>query len=671
MALNRYIKILLFFSIASFLWANQALANTYTSEIFSSLSSCESQKEKNNSLYPNFYRSNCVESSQGKFHYNICDTNYCVATVNKKKLVEAKDPGVYDYDNNIWSKYTTDYQLDEKTQQHIEKIANKLEKRFQKMSVSDLDKWNDNFINVIDKLSERSKNSKKNLALLQWVKKEVNSVVEKQKKENNLCKEQYGEGWKEAKIFDIEAKTVEWIQWNMKYTLACEYNEPKIVLPKEKDDEDEPLHYYDPKDDKIKIDTFEVEKTSVYVKKDWLSLNVSFTENVGSRNIFLRMFNDNEYKETNLKNYMKGKFDYSGWEFYPDGSPHFPNDNMVITPGVWYVLEIYDADNKKVLEQYELKLEGSSPKKIQKMSPIRNLFDGNKNRGSDKENDDTSNWDTSNTEEKTETYQKYLTPVSKQELYWFISNLQREMETHISWDQNFVYITDEYAISRKKYYWNQIYTEEWVCPAWYQLNSGQIWDQYTKEVIAYYLAKNRWLYTHLDQKYLKIDNKLVYDRYYGFTIKLRQYDRREQDYSTKTPLDRIKKESHKTYFDTNNFYFSNPWLALNAVDNYDNYHSWNSNMGSEKVATLLPVLCENRNYVESSDNLRKPLYDSIKTIKSDFYMKNSESSSGRDMFYTYWLKMVSDWKRPNERQYFLPVRASNWTQYIIFTKKID
>jgi hypothetical protein len=92
MTLSKYISFVPFFVFFFILSINSTSANTYTSEIFSSLSRCESQKEKNNSLYPSFYRSDCVEAQDGKFHYNICDTNYCVTNIQTNQLKEIKDP---------------------------------------------------------------------------------------------------------------------------------------------------------------------------------------------------------------------------------------------------------------------------------------------------------------------------------------------------------------------------------------------------------------------------------------------------------------------------------------------------------------------------------------------------------------------------------------------------
>jgi hypothetical protein len=59
------------------------------------------------------------------------------------------------------------------------------------MSQSDLEQWNDNFLRVIEKLSEKSKNNEKNIALIKGIKQEVQLVIEKQKQENDLCKNQY------------------------------------------------------------------------------------------------------------------------------------------------------------------------------------------------------------------------------------------------------------------------------------------------------------------------------------------------------------------------------------------------------------------------------------------------------------------------------------------------
>jgi hypothetical protein len=92
MTLRNYISAIGLSFISLLLLGTKVSANSYTSEVFSSINQCNQQKEKNNNLYLNFYRSDCVESSDGKFYYNICDTNYCVANQNTDKFIENKDP---------------------------------------------------------------------------------------------------------------------------------------------------------------------------------------------------------------------------------------------------------------------------------------------------------------------------------------------------------------------------------------------------------------------------------------------------------------------------------------------------------------------------------------------------------------------------------------------------
>lgn len=184
--------------LCTILLINGVSANSYTSELHSSKAQCDIEKQNNDKLYPNFYRSNCVENSEWKYHYNICDTNHCVANdhVDVNKFTEIKDPWVYQYDANSAS-----YNIDEKTALKIQKISAGLEKRFQKMSASDLEAWNTNFLSVMDKMAEKSKDNKKNYALVKSIQSEVAQVIKKQQNENDLCEKQYGLGWKEAQFF--------------------------------------------------------------------------------------------------------------------------------------------------------------------------------------------------------------------------------------------------------------------------------------------------------------------------------------------------------------------------------------------------------------------------------------------------------------------------------------
>jgi hypothetical protein len=59
------------------------------------------------------------------------------------------------------------------------------------MSEEDLETWNQNFLKVLDQLEEKSSSNHKNLALIGLIKKEVLIIIEKQKQENDLCKNQF------------------------------------------------------------------------------------------------------------------------------------------------------------------------------------------------------------------------------------------------------------------------------------------------------------------------------------------------------------------------------------------------------------------------------------------------------------------------------------------------
>jgi hypothetical protein len=122
MTLRNYINVIGVSFISLLLLATKVSANSYTSEVFSSINQCNQQKEKNNNLYPNFYRSDCVESSDGKFYYNICDTNYCIANQGRSELVENKANEVYQHDN-INTTISNTYILDNTTNEKIQQIA--------------------------------------------------------------------------------------------------------------------------------------------------------------------------------------------------------------------------------------------------------------------------------------------------------------------------------------------------------------------------------------------------------------------------------------------------------------------------------------------------------------------------------------------------------------------
>lgn len=224
--------------------STNVFANNYTSEIFSSQESCNTQKDKNDTLYPNFSRSECTQSKSWDFYYNICDTNYCVTSQDSSKLVENKEKELYQYDSSSMTVASSDYKLDDATSEKLKNLAEWLETRFQKMSEWDLEKWNENFIGVLDKLAERSKNNDKNLALIDGIKNQIWIVLTKQKAENDLCKNQYWIGWKEASFFFESDNMITWIEWNKKHTLACEFKEvikKPIIIIEDKIDITKPI----------------------------------------------------------------------------------------------------------------------------------------------------------------------------------------------------------------------------------------------------------------------------------------------------------------------------------------------------------------------------------------------------------------------------------------------
>jgi hypothetical protein len=86
---------------------------------------------------------------------------------------------------------SSDYKIDDATSEKLKSLAEGLESRFQKMSEADLEKWNENFASVVEKLADKSINNEKNLALIDGIQKQIAIVIKKQQEENDLCKNQY------------------------------------------------------------------------------------------------------------------------------------------------------------------------------------------------------------------------------------------------------------------------------------------------------------------------------------------------------------------------------------------------------------------------------------------------------------------------------------------------
>ena len=173
-------KILYFFCVTSIilltLFAEKVFANNILSSSHQDESICIADKQKNDSLYPGYSRSDCFEVGE-KFFYNICQWNYCP----------------------IPNDYLREWGL--KNSQQIEQLTEILEDKLEGLESEEVIDWSKDFWNILEKLKKKYENNTKSLALLEDIQKEFKNISKKQIEQNSLCKDTYGRGWQEAEKY--------------------------------------------------------------------------------------------------------------------------------------------------------------------------------------------------------------------------------------------------------------------------------------------------------------------------------------------------------------------------------------------------------------------------------------------------------------------------------------
>ncbi len=630
-------KILYFFCIMWIIllifFGENVSANNFLSSTHQSQWECEQDKQKNDSLYPGYSRSNCFEVGE-KYFYNICQWNFCP----------------------VPSDYAREWGVQNSKQ--IEELSKVLENKLEKLESEEVIDWSENFWEILEKLKNKYKNNKKSLALLYDIEKEFENISEKQIAQNSLCKDTYGRGWQEAEEYFETINTISWYENNQEIKIACEYYiKPEdrkdslndLVDSQENENGNIPIEW--------KIFTLESSKVENYLNK--IILHIEFSDEIWERNILIRNFSTYEYQEKYLKDFNQGQ--YSQKEFQFSDVSH----NVL---GIWftnneyYTLEIFDEDNNKILAQYKFKYKDDSQQKdIAPSYPIRNIFDGNKNR-----------W---------ENYTDYLTVSSEEDIHNFFKTAEKEIKSKIRETQDFVYFNETYAITKKKYYWNQIYSTRVcpnnskmcsngqevssICPVWYKLEHDTIRDNpYERQIIWYYLNNNKSnFFQHNNPRWVLWGNLIA--------TPLWVWDKFDEYYVRKVDLEKIKAESQTREFMNQEFVFVNPGHSLENLSLYNKYHYWTDYGSSYKLWTKLSALCEKKNGNINTPN-DKELFDKklswVSLVQQDVIMEESQHEWGYPLLLSYaYLKLK--WYFDENTTFFKPYKKEFNSPYLYFAAK--
>lgn len=630
-------KILYFFCVTSIilltLFAEKVFANNILSSSHQDESRCIADKQKNDSLYPGYSRSDCFEVGE-KFFYNICQWNYCP----------------------IPNDYLREWGL--KNSQQIEQLTEILEDKLEGLESEEVIDWSKDFWNILEKLKKKYENNTKSLALLEDIQKEFKNISKKQIEQNSLCKDTYGRGWQEAEKYFETINTVSWYENNQEIKIACEYY---IKLEDRKDNLDDLVESHDNGtiSDTISVNIFTLESSKVENYLNKIILNFEFSDEIWDRNILVRNYSMYEYQEKYLKDFNQWKYSQKEFQF---------SDVSHKVLGIWftnneyYTLEIFDEDNNQILAQYKFKYKDDSQQKdIAPSNPIRNLFDGNKNR-----------W---------ENYMDVLEKTSKQDLHNFFKKAEVEMKSKIRETNDYIYFNETYAITKKKYYGNQIYSTRVcpnnskmcsngqelssICPVWYKLEHDTIRDNpYERQLIWYYLNNNKAkFFQHNNPRWVLWSNLIA--------TPLWVWDKFDEYYVRKVDLEKIKSESQTKEFMNREFVFVNPGHSLNQLSLYNKYHYWTDYGSWYKLWTKISALCQKKDGNLNTPN-DKELFDKklsgVSLVKENIIMKESQYEWGYPLLLSYaYLKLK--WYFEENTTFFTPYKKDFNSPYLYFAAK--
>jgi len=601
------------------LFRQETYANNYLSPGYSTQDKCIEDKQLNDSLYPGYTRSECFDVKE-KYYYNICESNYCPTPKQSVKQGSVENA------------------------KQIEQLSKVLEEKLESLESQQVVDWSQNFWDILEKLKTKYQNNAKSLELIKDIEKQFDVISQKQISQNTLCEQTYGRWWQEAEEFFETINTVEWYEGEEKYEIACEYYLDK----KPKEDPLDSLVDNQENNWWVTQPAFEFRLVSSKVENylNKIILHFEFNDEIWERNILIRNFSTYEYQEKYLHDFSQGDFKEKTFQFSD------VSHNVLwiwFTHNEYYTLEIFDEDNNQILAQYRFKYSDESVQKdIAPSYPIRNIFDGNKQRS--------------------ENYFQYLQEVSKQDIYDFFKKAEAEIQSKIKESWDFVYFNDNYALTKKMYYWNQIYSSRVcpnnaqmcsngeeissICPVWYKLEHDTInYNAYERQLIGYYLNNNKAKYFQHNNPKGVLGNNLI-------ATPVWVWDKFDEYYVRKVDLEKIKKESQTKTFMTREFVFSNPGHSLKRINEYNKYHYWTDYGSSYKVGTKMPALCEKKNGNINTPN-DKYLYNKnlswVLNISKEIIIKDAQREGAQPLMLSYaYLKL--QWFFSWDKTYFMPYK---------------
>lgn len=631
---THYIKIFLGI-ISVFFSINNVSANNYLSEPHNNIDSCNIEKKQNNSLYPGYTRSECFES-EDNFYYNICETNHCI----------------------IPSKYSKSTSQSDNPQ--VQKLAKVLEDKLEALEADAVIDWSGNFQDILEELKNKYQYNPKSFALMEEIEAEFKIISKKQIEENSLCKNEYGYGWQESKEFKINTNNIVWYDGDERFEITCEYFLEEKKKKSALDNLIDETNWIDSKEEVVSkepIFLLTSSKLTTYLNK--VILDVKFSQNIDNRNILLRSYSMYEYHEKYLK-------DFSEWN-YSEKTFQFSDTSKNVL-GIWftederYTFEIYDEDNNAILAQYKIQYDSdSSQREILKEYPVRNLFDGNKNRG--------------------ENYSEILQEVQAKDVHNFFKTAEVEMKSKIRETQDFIYFNETYAITKERYYGNQIYSTRVcpnnsdmcsngqelssICPVWYKLEHDTIhYNPYERQLIWYYLNNNKGKFFQHNNPNWVLWNNLI-------ATPLWVWDKFDEYFVRKVDLERIKAESQTRTFMNREFVFVNPGHSLKNLSLYNQYHYLTDYGSSYKLWTKISALCEKKDGEINTPN-DKELFDKKLTgvinVQEDIIMKESQYEWGYPLLLSYaYLKLK--WYFDENTTFFKPYKKDFNNPFLYFAAK--
>ena len=297
-----------------------------------------------------------------------------------------------------------------------------------------------------------------------------------------------------------------------------------------------------------------------------------------------------------------------------------------------------------------------------------------------------------NSGNKNENYKKYLKE-STTGMDSFYKEVEREAKSKIVEKWDFIYFNNKFALSKKQYYGNQIYTErkckDWwtkclngeaaidVCPNNFKISQDEGFEN-EAELIWYYYSQNY-------QKYNKVWNKSKT----WFNVHMWRWNKFDHRYATSAKIEDIKKNAMQNYFKTSVLRMANPYLGWhpNKTDftheEKTTFMSFSGHGSSSAIWIKQPVLCVTtdkkllNNTISRYWTNKEPISKKIKVVEENVIINDKQDIYGHTFFYGYHKAKSLDFFEKsivsgiNDQIIFEPILfKGNGSYYYLFYKKL-